>query len=79
MMDIFSNMAFPAAACIAMGYYVKYITDKHFEERRELENKHEQAEGAIKEAINNNTIVMTKICERIGNESVNDGSNPKDD
>lgn len=79
MMDIFSNMAFPAAACIAMGYYVKYITDKHFEERRELENKHEQAERTIKEAINNNTIVMAKICERMGEKYGDNGSHQEDD
>lgn len=79
MMDIFSNMAFPVAACTAMGYYVKYITDKHFDERRELENKHEQAEQSIKEAINNNTIVMTKLCERLGDGYVDDGGHKKDD
>lgn len=65
--EIFNNMAFPAACCIAMGAYVKYITDQHFKERKDLEESHSKAEDSIKEAIINNTIVMTKLCERMGN------------
>lgn len=73
--SIFSNMAFPAAACVAMGWYVKYITDKHVEERNVMEAAHREAEDLIKEAIVNNTIVMTKLCERLGDGSDGQGNN----
>lgn len=63
--ELFSTMAFPTAACIAMGWYVKYTTDKHSEERSQLMESHKETENSIKEAIINNTIVMTKICERM--------------
>lgn len=63
--QVISQLGFPIAACVAMGWYVKYISDKHREDRKETENLHRDAEMAIKEAIVNNTIVMTKICERL--------------
>lgn len=63
---IFNNMAFPLAACIAMGWYVKYTTDNFNKERKDIMQQHKDAEESIREAINNNTIVMTKLCERMG-------------
>lgn len=64
--QIFNTMAFPAACCIAMGWYVKYTTDQHKEERQSMMQAHKEEEDTIKEAINNNTIVMTRLCERMG-------------
>lgn len=63
--QVISQLGFPIAACVAMGWYVKYISDKHREDRKETESLHREAEMSIKEAIVNNTIVMTKICERM--------------
>lgn len=69
--QVISTLGFPIAACCAMGWYVKYITDKNVKQLDEIRKSHEIAENTIKEAIINNTIVMTKICERLGesNES----------
>lgn len=64
--QIIAQLGFPIAACAAMGWYVKYITEQHRKDMEELRKTHADAEQAIKEAIVNNTIVMTKICERIG-------------
>ena len=68
---IFNTMAFPVAGCIAMGWYVKYTTDTHRKEREEMMTAHKEAEDSIKEAIVNNTIIMTKICERLGESNDN--------
>lgn len=74
--QIISQLGFPIAACSAMAWYVKYITDKHREDTQELQRSHHDAENAIKEAITNNTIVMTRLCERLGdNESTDHAGN----
>lgn len=66
MVQAISQLGFPIAACCAMGWYVKYITDKNAKQLDEIRKSHETAENTIKEAIINNTIVMTKLCERLG-------------
>lgn len=72
MVQVISQLGFPIAACCAMGWYVKYITDKNAKQLDEIRKSHEAAENTIKEAIINNTIVMTKLCERLGEHNEND-------
>lgn len=69
-MDIASllgSYAFPVVACICMGWYVKYITDKNKEETAELNKQHTTVmlayKDELKDAINNNTLVMQKLCD----------------
>lgn len=71
---IFNQMAFPVAACVAMGWYVKYTTDNHRQDVNQLNENHKKAEDNIVEAIHNNTLVMTRICERLEMED-KDGNN----
>lgn len=46
------NFGFPIVACGAMAWYVKYITDKNYNEIEKL-----------KDTINNNTIALTKLVD----------------
>lgn len=52
--ELISNVGFPIACVIAMGYYVKDLTREHKEEV-------EQLRGAIE----NNTLIITKLYERL--------------
>lgn len=63
---LLSQYAFPIVACVAMGWYIKYITDQHRTDILQLNQEHKEAEERITEAINNNTLVMTRLCERMG-------------
>lgn len=48
--QVISNLGFPIVCCIAMGWYVKYMTDKH------------QCEiDGLKETIDSNTQVITEM------------------
>lgn len=60
-----SNLGFPVAYTCAMAWYVKYITDKNREEIADLNTKHHEEMETITDAINNNTIALTKLCERL--------------
>ena len=73
---IISTVGFPIAACIGMAWFVKYQTDKNrqdmltlIEENREdrikLNEQHKEEMNDFKTAIDNNTIALTRLCERL--------------
>lgn len=71
-MDILSligNVAFPIVACVAMGWYVKDTTDKQREDTINLNKEHTQEmmlfKDEIKEALNNNTRALEKLCDKL--------------
>lgn len=51
---IISSVGFPIAACIGMGWYVKYQGDQHKDETK-----------ALTDALNNNTLAITKLVEKL--------------
>lgn len=59
------TVGFPVAACVAMGVYVKYITDNHRADTLEREKRHSQEIHTITEAITNNTLVIQKLVDRL--------------
>lgn len=59
------GVGFPIAMCVAMAWYVKYITDQHRNDTNELNTKHAEEVNSIKEALNNNTIVIQRLCDKL--------------
>lgn len=68
-MQAISTVGFPIACCLGMGWYVKYITDKNREEVDQLNAQHRTEIAEVTTAINNNTIALTKLCERLEDRS----------
>ena len=64
--NIISTLGFPIAACVAMGYYVKYIIDKNREDLRKTWDTHEEEIDKLQEAINNNTLAIQKLLVYLG-------------
>lgn len=69
---LLGSYAFPIVACIVMAVYVKDITNNNREDTKALNEQHTKEMNAfkdeIKEALNNNTLALTKLCERIDRE-----------
>lgn len=67
-----STVGFPVICCVGMGWYVKYSTDRQREDTKELNSQHSAEMMAfkdeIKDALNNNTIALTKLCEKLDKE-----------
>ena len=63
-----TTIGFPIVMCGAMAWYVKYITDKHREEVTKLNEQHQHEMEKVTTAINNNTLALTKLCERMEKE-----------
>jgi hypothetical protein len=49
-------------------YYVKYLTDKNAEQIDRLQSQHKQETGEMTKAIENNTIALTKLIDKLGGE-----------
>lgn len=56
-----ASYGFPIAACVAMAWYVKYITDKHTIELAEVHEKHKAEMTSVTDALNNNTLVLREL------------------
>ena len=51
--------------CLLMAYFVKYMFDKFMTQRDADSQLYSEQISALKDAINNNTIVMTKILSAL--------------
>lgn len=56
-MNLLNNFAFPVVAFIVAVYALKYSYDKSIEQN----NKYVEQIGELASAVNNNTIVLTKL------------------
>lgn len=72
-----STVGFPIVCCAVMAWYVKYQTDKNRQDmltlieqnrndRIKLDEQHKEEMYDFKVAIDNNTVALTKLCEKIG-------------
>lgn len=70
--QLVSSLGFPIFACIYMAVYVKEQTKANREDLKELNAQHSKEMNAfkdeIKEALNNNTIAITKLCDKLDRE-----------
>lgn len=53
--QIISNIGFPVAVCLICFWYINKLDETHREEVNKLT-----------EALNNNTLVMKELCDKIG-------------
>lgn len=51
--------------CLLMAYFVKYMFDKFMSQRDADSQLYNEQISSLKDAINNNTIVMTKILSAL--------------
>lgn len=60
--SLISTLGFPIAMCLIMCYYINKISESHKEET-----------DKFAAALNNNTVVLQKLCDKLDSEvDVND-------
>ena len=62
---IIQTVGFPIAACGAMAWYVKYITDRNHEEMKAVREAHNTEMKEVTAALNANTLVIQKLCDKL--------------
>lgn len=60
-----SSVGFPIVVCGLCMWYVKYRDDKHAEELAAVNAQHSTEMKHMTEALNNNTLALQKLCERM--------------
>jgi len=63
---LISQYAFPIVACVVMAWYVKYTGDQNRSDLLNIRKEHEQETDKLAEAINNNTLAITKLLTLLG-------------
>ena len=66
--NIISSMGFPIAMCVLMCYYIKYTQDNYRKDINDLNEKHKEESTKLVQAINNNTLVVKELSERLNKE-----------
>ena len=67
--SLIGSVGFPIVACIALAVYVKEQNKQNREDVKDINAQHNEEMKAfkeeLKEALNNNTIALTKLCEKL--------------
>ena len=63
--QIITTVGFPIAACIGMAWYVKYQTDSNKSDIKEMRETYAKRIEDATKALNDNTIALQKLAERL--------------
>lgn len=66
--QLISTVGFPIAMCALMAWFTYDQTEKHRKEVTDLNNQHAEEMTKVTDALNNNTIALTKLCEKLDKE-----------
>lgn len=64
--EIVSTVGFPIVCFLMCGYYVKYREDKNDEKFDRLNAQHDEEAKRMTEALNNNTLALQKLADKLG-------------
>lgn len=62
------SLGFPIVACCAMAYFFAKVNDNYRNDIKEINKGHKEEMATMTEAINNNTLVIQKLIERMGKD-----------
>ena len=63
-----TTVGFPIVSCLAMAWFVYDQTEKHRKEVITLNENHKKEIEQITLALNNNTIALTRLCDKMERE-----------
>ena len=67
--QIIGTLGFPIVACCAMAYFFAKVNDNYRNDIKELQANHKEEISGMTEAINNNTLVIQKLVDRMERDS----------
>ena len=62
---LISSVGFPIVACLGMAWYVKYQMDNYAKQIKELRDEHNKEIDKVTEALNNNTLAIQRLCDKM--------------
>lgn len=64
--QIISTLGFPIAMCIGACIFIKYQFDSNNKNMEELRKEHREEVKGMTDALNNNTLALQKLIDKIG-------------
>jgi hypothetical protein len=66
--SLISNVGFPVVLTVVLMGYIKTREEKHDQQLKEERQQHDQESKNMTEAINNNTLVLQRLIDKLGKE-----------
>ena len=66
------NLGFPVVICVIFVFGFKYMFDKFMSKSEQESEQHIQEVNAMTEVLNNNTLVLQKLCDKLDSENISD-------
>lgn len=63
--EVITSLGFPIFACLVMGYFIKQQIDQYRSDIKDLQREHKEEITKVTEALNNNTIALQKLVDKI--------------
>lgn len=60
-----TTVGFPIVCCGVLMYYVKYMRDKDTEMIADIMARHNEEVNTMSAALNENTLVLQKLCDKL--------------
>lgn len=64
-----ATVGFPIVACCAMAYFFSRVNDNYRNDIKEINAQHKDEMDAMTQAINNNTLVIQRLVDRMDGDS----------
>ncbi len=61
--QVISSLGFPIVACIACGFFIKYMFETFLKQIQSIRDEHKSEVDKMTRAINNNTAVIQKLLD----------------
>ncbi len=61
---LISTLGFPIAMCVGACFFIKYLFDTFTKQITEMQKEHKEEVQSMNTAIENNTLIVTKLCEK---------------
>ena len=69
LVQLIQSLGFPIIACCAIGWYWRDMIQSFLEREEREGERHKEEVEKFSEALNANTLVLQKLCDRLDEES----------
>ena len=66
--QIIRAVGFPIVAAVGCGYFVKWQYEQNAKQNEEMRKDHKEEVAKMTEALNNNTLALQKLIDKIDKE-----------
>lgn len=64
--QVISAVGFPIVAALGCGFFVKWQYEQNMKQNEEMRKEHKEEVYKMTEALNNNTLALQKLIDKIG-------------